>query len=146
MRDEALVKKIDGPYAEVLVQPREACHSCAARALCSVNESGEALLRVLNPLEAKPGDLVEIEVPETTYSRQLIFIFGLLILASMAGAILGTILSSWMGLSASLAGGLGFFLGAGLSSIVIWKIFRRPKRCVFPVIRAILNENGGFYG
>jgi positive regulator of sigma E activity len=146
MRDEGLVKKIEGPYAEVLVQPREACHSCAARALCTVKESGQTLLRVLNPLAAKPGDLVEIEVPETTYSRQLIFIFGLLILVSLAGAILGTVLSTSLGLPASLAGVLGFFLGAGLASIIISKIFRRPKNCVFPVIRAILNENGGIYG
>lgn len=146
MRDEALVKKIDGPYAEVLVQPKEACHSCAARALCSINESGEAILRVLNPLAARPGDMVEIEIPEATYSRQLILIFGLLILISIIGAGLGTILSSWSGLSASLAGAIGFFAGAGLASFIIWQIFRRPKKTVLPVICAILNSNGGFHG
>lgn len=146
MRDEALVKKIDGPYAEVLVQPKEACHRCASRALCSLNETGEAVLRVLNPLAAKPGDVVEIEIPEATYSRQLMLIFGLLILISIAGAGLGTILSTWSGLSVSLAGAIGFFTGASLASLVIWKIFRRPKKTIFPVICAILNSNGGFHG
>lgn len=146
MRDEALVKKIDGPYAEVIVQPKEACHSCASRALCSINESGDNILRVLNPLAARPGDVVEIEIPEATYSHQLILIFGLLILISLIGAGLGTILSSWSGLSASLAGAIGFFAGAGLASLIIWQIFRRPKKTVFPVICAILNRNGGSHG
>ncbi len=146
MRDEALVKKIEGPYAEVIVEPKEACHSCASRALCSISESGLSLLRVLNPLSAKPGDIVEIEIPEATYSRQLIFIFSLLILISVFGAALGTILSSRSGLSASLAGALGFFAGAGLASLIIWLIFRRPKKRVFPTICAIIKSNGGFYG
>lgn len=146
MRDEGLVKRVDGPYAEVFVQPKEACHSCAARALCTINESGEKLLRVLNPLAAQPGDLVEIEVPETAYSRQLILIFGLLILASMAGAILGTIFSSKVGLSTSLTGSIGFFFGAGLGSLIIWQVFRRPKKNIFPIICAILSNHGGNNG
>lgn len=139
MRDEALVKKIDGPYAEVIVQPKEACHTCASRALCSFNTSGEAILRVLNPLAARPGDMVEIEIPEATYSRQLILIFSLLILISIIGAGIGTILSSWSGLPASLTGAIGFFAGAGLASLIIWQIFHRKKRTVFPVICAILK-------
>lgn len=146
MRDEALVKRIDGPYAEVVVQPKAACHSCASRALCSINKSGEAILRVFNPLSAQPGDRVEIEIPEATYSHQLILIFGLLILISIIGAGLGTISSSWLSLSASLAGAIGFFAGAGLASVIIWKVFRRPNKSVFPVICSILNSRGGSYG
>ncbi|MCX7974985.1 MAG: SoxR reducing system RseC family protein [Candidatus Aminicenantes bacterium] len=137
--------KIEGPYAEVLVQSKEACHACAARALCSFNESGQALLRVLNPLSARPGDLVEIEVPETTYSKHFILIFGLLILFSVSGALLGTIFSPLVSLSANVFGVIGFVFGAGLASIIIWKIFRQSKRALLPIIRDIL-EHGGHHG
>lgn len=142
MIDQALVKRVDGAFAEVLVQPKEACHACAARALCSFNESGQALLRVLNPIKAKPGDLVEIEVPEASYSRQLILIFSLLIVFSFSGALLGVIFSSFLGLLPNTSGAVGFFLGLSLAAFLIAKRYRQPKRILLPIIREILNHGG----
>ncbi len=145
MRDEALVKITEGQFAQVLVRSREACHSCASRALCAVTETGEAQLRVLNPVAAQPGDWVEIEVPEQAYSRHLIQIFGTLLLGAVLGAGLGTWLASWLKISISTAGVLGFFLGAGAAGLIIRGLFSRPQRQPFPVITTILNH-GGLHG
>jgi len=145
MRDEAIVKMTEGQFAEVLVRSREACHSCASRALCSMTEAGEARLRVLNPVAAHPGDWVEIEVPEQVYARHLIPLFGLLLLGTVLGAGLGTKLAPWLNIAASAGGALGFFLGAGTAGLLIWSLFRRPQRRPFPVITTILNH-GGLHG
>lgn len=142
MIDQAVVKKVDGPYAVVIVQPKEACHTCAARALCSFQESGQAFLRALNPIKAKPGDVVEIEVPDANYSRQFILIFSLLILFSTGGALLGVIFSSLLGLSPNTSGVIGFFMGIALASLLIAKRFRQPKKMLLPIIREILNHGG----
>ncbi|MGQ9578143.1 MAG: SoxR reducing system RseC family protein [Candidatus Aminicenantales bacterium] len=145
MRDEGLVKKTSGPLAEVLVQSREACHSCVARAMCSVNEKKAAVLQVLNPVAAQPGDVVEIEVPETVYSRQFITMFGIFLLGALTGTGLGAWLAPGIGLSINAAAVLGFFLGLGISGFFNWVHFRKAKNKTLPVIISILTP-GGIHG
>lgn len=145
MRDEGLVQKTTGGLAEVLVQAREACHSCAARAMCSADSKGAAVLRVLNPVAAKPGDLVEIEVPETAYSRQFITMFGVFLVAALTGTLLGGLLAKAINLSTNLAAALGFFLGVAVAGVINWVHFRRAKHKTLPVILSILTP-GGIHG
>ncbi|MGQ9471361.1 MAG: SoxR reducing system RseC family protein [Candidatus Aminicenantales bacterium] len=139
------MKKTSGPLAEVLVQSREACHSCVARAMCSVNEKKAAVLQVLNPVAAQPGDVVEIEVPETVYSRQFITMFGIFLLGALTGTGLGAWLAPGIGLSINAAAVLGFFLGLGISGFFNWVHFRKAKNKTLPVIISILTP-GGIHG
>ncbi len=145
MKDEALVQKVEGAFAEVVVESKEGCHACAARAFCSFNEKGLATLRVLNPMDAQPGDLVEIEVPATAYSRHFIFMFALLLLFSFSGAGLGTWLSHPLNLSPGAGGVLGFFTGLIVAGLIIWKAWRRPGHNLYPMITAII-QGGGPHG
>ena len=89
MKDNATVIRVEDGLAWVKVTPKVACCKCSARALCSAKQDEEGKLAVRNPVDAHPGDEVEIDVPETDYSRALSGIFALLLIASLAGLTLG---------------------------------------------------------
>ena len=107
MRDNGLVLAVDRNLAEVEVSCLEGCDDCAARSLCIGHKQIKGRLSVRNPLGAKPGDKVIIEIPEEHYSKALALLFsGLLIamLAGMGGGYLMAFLLPFPSLSTSIFG------------------------------------------
>ncbi|MGB7295054.1 MAG: SoxR reducing system RseC family protein [Candidatus Aminicenantales bacterium] len=146
MKDSGTVVRVQDGLAWVKVSPRVACCECSARALCSAKQDEQGKLTVRNPVGARPGDEVEIEVPETDYSRTLIAIFGLLLIASLAGLALGYALSPVRNLSPGGNGFIGLFVGLGFGGLVIHRRFRAGRGDAgWPVIIAILKK-GGLHG
>jgi positive regulator of sigma E activity len=146
MRDSATVIRVQNDLTWVKVSPKVACCECSARALCSAKQDEEGKLAVRNPVDARPGDEVEIEVPETDYTRALSDIFGFLLIGSLAGLALGYILSPIGSLAAGENGLIGLLVGLGLSGLAIRRRYRAAKRDGgWPVIVEILKK-GGFHG
>ncbi len=146
MRDSATVIRVLNGLAWVKVAPKVACCECSARPLCSAKQNEEGQLAVRNPVNARPGDEVEIEVPETDYTRALGVIFGLLLIGSLAGLAVGYILSPVKSLGPGENGLIGLLAGLGLSGLAIHRRYRSGKRDAgWPVIIEIL-KNGGFHG
>jgi positive regulator of sigma E activity len=146
MRDSATVIRVQNGLAWVKVTPKVACCECSARALCSAKQDEDGQLAVRNPVDAHPGDEVEIDVPETDYTRTLSTIFGLLLIGSLAGLALGYILSPVRSLTPGENGLIGLLAGLGLSGLGIHRRYRSGKHDAgWPVIIEIIKK-GGFHG
>jgi positive regulator of sigma E activity len=146
MKDNATVIRVQDGLAWVKVTPKVACCECSARALCSAKQDEEGKLTVRNPVDALPGDEVEIDVPETDYSRTLSAIFGWLLSASLAGLAVGYLLSPVRSLAPGINGLIGLMGGLGLGGLAVRHRYgsRKPD-AGWPVIIAVIKK-GGFHG
>lgn len=145
MRDKGLVINTKENMAQVEVQCfMESCHSCSARSLCVGQDQSKGLLMVKNPLHAFPGDEVEIEIPDTKYSRALILLFGSLLVASLLGMGIGYLLSPLLPLSSSGAILLGFLSALIIVGIFLSRYFPgKSKASLYPEIIGIIKKGEG---
>jgi positive regulator of sigma E activity len=146
MKDNATVIRVEDGLAWVKVTPKVACCKCSARALCSAKQDEEGKLAVRNPVDAHPGDEVEIDVPETDYSRALSGIFALLLIASLAGLTLGYLVAPLKSLAPGINGLIGLAAGLGLGGLAVHRRYgSATQEAGWPVIIAVLKK-GGFHG
>ncbi|MBN2408346.1 MAG: SoxR reducing system RseC family protein [Candidatus Aminicenantes bacterium] len=146
MKDSGTVIRTQDGLAWVKVSPQVACCECSARALCSAKKDEQGKLAVRNTVGARPGDEVEIEVPESDYSRALIAIFGSLLVGSLAGLALGYLISPLRNLAPGENGFIGLIVGLGLGALIVHRRFRAGRLdSGWPVIIAILKK-GGLHG
>ncbi len=142
MRDKGIVIDTREDMAQVEVQCfSELCKKCSAQSLCVGQNQSKGLLMVRNPLRASPGDEVEVEIPDTKYSRYLILIFGSLLVASLVGIGVGSLLSPLLPLSSSAASLLGLLSALIIAGILLWHYFRaKNKASLYPVIIDIIKK------
>jgi sigma-E factor negative regulatory protein RseC len=93
IEQDAVVVSSTGKLAEVETQRRSACGSCAAKTGC-----GSALLagffgrrasrfRVLNPIQAQPGERVVIGMHEGLFLRAVFTLYSVPLLSMLGGAL-----------------------------------------------------------
>jgi len=143
MTDSGVVISTTEGFAKVEVECLiESCHKCAARNLCGPQkQTSTGYLTVKNPLQAAPGDLVRIKIPETQYNKALILIFGTLLLGCIAGTSGGYFLSSILSLASSVLSFLGLLLGILITGIWLFLYFRKKnKERLYPIIIDILKK------
>jgi len=141
MKDNGLVVSINKDLASVEVKCLEACRDCSARSLCVGQKQAKGLLAVKNPLNACPGDEVQIEVPDTNYSKALIQLFGTLLIVALIGMAAGYLLSFLLPLSYSLTSPIGLFLGLFLGTAGLYRYFRKKnEEQLYPVIKEIIKK------
>ena len=142
MRDKGLVVNTEEDMAQVEVQCfTDFCQNCSAQSLCIGQNQSKGLLMVRNPLRAYPGDEVEVEVPDTKYSRSLILLFGSLLVASLLGIGLGSLLSPFLPFTSSASSFLGFLCALVIVGFVLVRYFReKNKTSLYPVIIGIAKE------
>ncbi len=146
MRDNGLVLAVERNLAEVEVSCLEGCDDCAARSLCIGHKHTKGRLSVKNPLGAKPGDEVIIQIPEGNYSKALILLFAGLLVAMLAGMGGGYMISFLLPVSHLSASILGLFIGLIFGGFGLYRIFRRKnQQKLYPEIIDILNK-GDHYG
>ncbi len=145
MRDKGIVVTTEEDMAQVEVQCFiESCQNCSARSLCIGQNQSKGLLTARNPLRAYPGDEVEIEIPDTKYSRALILLFGSLLVASLLGIGLGSLLSPLLPFTSSVSGLLGLLFALIIAGIVLFRYFRaNNKASLYPVIINIMKKGEG---
>jgi sigma-E factor negative regulatory protein RseC len=83
-----VVTKTDGVMARVAVQKRGACDGCAVRGVCETSEDGMEI-EALNPFHAQAGQKVKVSIKPQTYLKGAIFVYGLPLVAFIAGVIAG---------------------------------------------------------
>jgi len=103
----AIVRAVDGDQAVVEVKAGGCgrCHEeggCGGQSLTQMFCSGHKTYRVDNPSGAKPGEQVTVAISAGSIRRTANFAYGLPLLATIAGAVLGM----------SLSGDAGAMLGA----------------------------------
>jgi positive regulator of sigma E activity len=146
MTDNGLVIKTEKGLAEVAVRCFEGCQNCSARSLCIGNKQNKGRLSVKNPLDARPGDEVKIQIPENRYSQALILLFGGLLLSLLLGLGGGYLVSLLFALPSLPANAFGLLSGLILGVSILARVFRQKnKDRLYPVIIDIINK-GDCYG
>ncbi len=142
MKDNGKVFSTKEDIAQVEVNCLlESCHDCSARTFCTGKAPSKRLLTVKNPLNATPGDEVEIEIPETGYNKVLILIFGILLIAALLGMGAGYFFSTFISLSPSQSSVLGLFLGLSIAGWGLFRFFRKKnKEGLYPIITDIIKK------
>jgi positive regulator of sigma E activity len=142
MKDKAFVVNIKEDFAQVEVNCLiESCLKCSVRILCAGRSQSKASLTVRNPLNACPGDEVEIEIPEARYNKVLIILFGSLIISALLGMGLGYLLSPLLPLSSSESSFLGMLFALLVAGFFLFYYFRKKtKFYLYPVITAIIKK------
>lgn len=142
MKDRGLVVSSEGDLAHVEVScVVDSCHSCSARSLCVGQAQSKGLITAKNPLNASPGDEVEIDIPDTKYSQSLIAIFGALLAASLAGIGVGYFISSLFSLPSAGISLLGLLLFLVIAGIILFRYFKKKNRkSLYPLIVDIIKK------
>ncbi len=145
MKDKAFVIKTEkNGMAQVKVTPSIPCQKCRAKDLCVGAKQHNGLLRVKNQINAQEGDNVIIEIPDTYYNKNLIFLFTSLLLASLLGMTAGYLLSSFIPFSPQTTSVAGLFVSVVIAGVVLFRILRKKNNSdFFPVI---INIQGGSHG
>ncbi|MBN1225067.1 MAG: SoxR reducing system RseC family protein [Candidatus Aminicenantes bacterium] len=141
MKDKGTVLTAEKDFAQVQVNCLDACAECPAHSLCIKNTRSEGILSAKNPLQARPGDMVLIEIKDIDYSKALIHLFGILLAGCLLGLGAGYLISTWTSLASSLSGSLGVLFGILLAGSWLFHYFRHKKReNLYPVITAITQK------
>ncbi|MFC2163660.1 SoxR reducing system RseC family protein [Acidobacteriota bacterium] len=145
MKDKGIVISTDEDFAQVEVDCLSACKSCAASILCLKKDQDTGLLSVRNALRAGPGDAVTIDVPDTTYSKTLIWLFSVLLGGCLIGMAMGYLASALIPLGSSESSLIGLLLGILLAGFWLSLRFRKMNSTnLYPVITAI-ERKGEFH-
>ena len=95
MIETGKVIEIKGDRAEVALPPTEGCASCKK---CAMGRTGKYMtLEAENPVAARVGDEVAVEVPRRDPLVAASLLFGLPLLGMLAGIIAGTLLERALG-------------------------------------------------
>lgn len=124
--EKGVVIRIDTAATWVKTTPSGACESCASRGACHAMVGGEKEMEVpvLNPVGAKPGDLVVLKIDSSPLLKATFLIYLFPILLLMAGAVAGEWISRFFGWGSSApAAVLGF--GSLAAGLVLVKIVGR---------------------
>lgn len=106
--EEGIVTRVDGEVAEVRTVKSEACAACSAKGFC--HDGGrEMTVSVLNPVKARPGDRVRLEIATGAFVKVMFLLYIIPILALLAGALVG------LALSGDKAAALGALVGFALA-------------------------------
>lgn len=142
MKDKGVVVSSAGDLAQVEVScVVDSCHNCPARSLCIGQAQAKGLIAAKNPLGASPGDQVEIDIPDTKYSRALLAIFGALLGASLAGIGVGYFISLLFSLPSTPTTFLGLLAFLGVAATALFRYFKKKNRkTLYPLIIEIIKK------
>ncbi|NIM91189.1 MAG: hypothetical protein GTO17_09605 [Candidatus Aminicenantes bacterium] len=144
MEEKAVVCASQKDFAQVNVEIKgEICSTCSVRSLCAGQQEEKGTITVLNPLSARPGDEVKIKFPEGDYTKELIRIFGILLVGIILGLALGYLVALFLSLPLTPISLLGFLLGLLAGGAILFRYFgRKKKNKLYPVIIDIIRKGG----
>lgn len=134
---EGIVLECSGSVAKVKASRHNDCENCGA---CPGNSA--MVLQALNPLGAKPGQRVAIEVQQVNMLKAAFVVYVLPLLAVLAGVVAGGVLAEYLGYT-----GTAFQVGGGIVSFVLSVVYikyfdtsARTNVKMQPVITRILSD------
>lgn len=141
MKDKGIVISTDEGFARVEVNCLSACEACAASSLCLKKDQEKGLLSVRNTLRANPGDAVTIDVPDTAYSKSLIWLFSVLLGGCLLGMALGYLASTQLPVGPSESSLIGLLMGVLMAGFWLSRRFGKKNRAdLYPVITEIKGK------
>ncbi len=85
IEEEGIVAEIEGNIAKVAILKKSACEQCSASGVCHPGD--QEYLEAANPLGAVKGQKVKVVVAPQVYLKASIILYGLPMVALIAGAI-----------------------------------------------------------
>jgi positive regulator of sigma E activity len=141
MKDKGIVVSADADFARVEVNCLRVCDGCAASMLCLKKDQKNGLISVRNTLRASPGDAVTIDVPDSAYSKTLIWLFSVLLGGCLLGMAFGYLASSRLPLEPSESSLIGLLLGMFAAGFWLSRRFRKMNSAkLYPVITEIEDK------
>ncbi len=125
IEETALILNCDGEYADIETKPQSSCGGCASSGVCGtgvfskVFGQRKTVVRVVNTLQAKPGEQVIIGLQESALARVSMVFYLAPIIAMILAALLGQEMAIRLGYVsqdplAILGGAVGLFAGLWL--------------------------------
>ncbi len=87
--EEGIVVSVENEFANVAVIQSDACNECSAKIICKPRTATENIIKVLNPLGAKPGNKVRFEVKGVTLINVSFMLYGIPLILLIVGIFLG---------------------------------------------------------
>ena len=125
LEETGRVVAVDGEYAWIESERTSTCGGCAARRGCGTGAIAKVLgrkrmqLRVVNTIDAGPGDQVVIGIAESGVVRGSLAVYAVPLAGLIAGALAGQAAGAWLGAGTtdlpSIAGAV-----AGLAGGLAW--------------------------
>ncbi len=133
IEETALILNCDGEFADIQTKPQGSCGGCSASGVCGTGVFSKVfgnrvtVVRVVNNINAKPGDQVIIGLQESALSRVSFVFYMLPIISMILLALLGQESAIRLGyasydLFAVLGGGVGFIIGLSMVRIFAKKV------------------------
>ena len=142
IEETGTVIKVDGITARVKVQKRGSCEGCAATGVCDPSEGGMEI-EALNPVHAKAGQTVKVSIAAQSYLKGTMLIYGLPLMALVAGAITGKGIGEeyFKGFDSDAVAALLGFSSFALTFLFVrsWSKKAETKKEYKPVIEEIIN-------
>lgn len=111
------------------------CHSCLA--------NSQMITRVANPINARPGETVRVELDSREVFKGAAVLYLLPVLTLMGGAFAGRGIAAHLGLSGS-TGSVIFSLAGLLGGLLLVKVFDRSnwaRRKLLPTITGVVSSS-----
>ena len=134
-----VVCKILNRNALVRIQKSSACAHCESRDSCEFSDK-EMLVEVLNDLEAKVGDHVEVSLPKSSLLTLSLLVYLFPVAALVCGAYAGSLWAAGIQIDGTLSAILGGALAMGFAFYIL-KYFDRTavwKEKYFPRMTRIV--------
>jgi sigma-E factor negative regulatory protein RseC len=145
-----VVIAIQGSRAEVSTSRRGACAGCAEASTCDLgmHEGRTEIVAVENPVGARPGDTVELDLPGNAALKLSVLVWVLPLLGLVGGALIGATLSSDLGLGEDGGTLLGALTGAALVFTALRRFDRRAgnDQRLTPYIARVVRHGAGRAG
>ncbi len=121
--EEGVVVSAENGYADVSVIQNEKCDDCSAKIICKPNKDELNILRVENPIGAKVGDNVQIEIKGLSILKVSFNLYGVPLILLLIGIFLGISIFDGNEFSELYS----VFFGIGLIAIYFILIFYHQK-------------------
>lgn len=137
LKETARVVSTSPGKAKVAIVRSEACGSCPAKSMCSAASGNMNILEVNNPVEAKRGEKVIIELRPTALVKATAMLYLFPAVAIVAGATAG-----WLRSGSDTGAMVGALAGFAASSLFLYLHGRKQKSESGPKISKILAPSG----
>lgn len=134
LKETATVVSTTPKRAKVAIVRSEACGSCPAKNMCSTASGNLNVLEVRNPVKARPGEKVVIELQPRALVRATAMIYLVPTVSMVIGSTLG-----WLRTSTDVGAMTGALAGFLVASLFLYLHGRQERSASGPVISEILQ-------
>ena len=140
MKEKGIVLNKEQEKTKIRIFNPELCSHCNVRFFCIGKKNSDNTILAENKVGAEPGDEVEFDIPVEEYNKELIKMFGFLILGIIGGAIAGYNLSPFLFISNELTILITTIFGLGIMGVFVVFNFKKKYDSLFPTITRIIKK------